>query len=69
MRPNGTGMAGVPPLEILNCKSPPLSAIIRSEKRINRPSRRKKMDPVHFTGKEILDMAVRIEENGLKFYT
>ncbi len=27
------------------------------------------MDPVHFTGKEILDMAVRIEENGLKFYT
>lgn len=27
------------------------------------------MDPVHFTGKEVLDMAVRIEENGLKFYT
>lgn len=27
------------------------------------------MDPVHFTGKEIIDMAVRIEENGLKFYT
>lgn len=27
------------------------------------------MDPVHFSGKEVLDMAVRIEENGLKFYT
>lgn len=27
------------------------------------------MDPVHFTGKEIIDMAVRIEENGLRFYT
>lgn len=27
------------------------------------------MDPVHFTGKEVLDMAIRIEENGLKFYT
>ncbi|MBI5642885.1 MAG: ferritin family protein [Deltaproteobacteria bacterium] len=27
------------------------------------------MDPVHFTGKEVLAMAVRIEENGLKFYT
>lgn len=27
------------------------------------------MDPVHFTGKEVLDMAVKIEENGLKFYT
>ncbi len=27
------------------------------------------MDPVHFTGKEVLEMAVRIEENGLKFYT
>jgi rubrerythrin len=26
------------------------------------------MDPVHFTGREVLDMAVRIEENGLKFY-
>lgn len=26
------------------------------------------MDPVHFTGKEVLDMAVRIEENGMKFY-
>ena len=26
------------------------------------------MDPVHFTGKEILDMAVSIEENGLDFY-
>ena len=26
------------------------------------------MDPVHFTGKEILDMAVRIEENGMRFY-
>lgn len=27
------------------------------------------MDPVHFTGKEVLDMAVRIEENGMKFYS
>lgn len=27
------------------------------------------MDPAHFTGKEVLDMAVRIEENGYKFYT
>lgn len=27
------------------------------------------MDPVHFTGKEILEMALRIEENGFKFYT
>ena len=27
------------------------------------------MDPVHFTGKEVLDMAVRIEENGMRFYT
>lgn len=27
------------------------------------------MDPVHFTGKEVLDMAIRIEENGLKFYS
>lgn len=27
------------------------------------------MDPVHFTGKEILDMAVRIEENGMRFYS
>ncbi|OGP16576.1 MAG: hypothetical protein A2V21_300140 [Deltaproteobacteria bacterium GWC2_55_46] len=26
------------------------------------------MDPVHFTGKEILDMALRIEENGMKYY-
>lgn len=26
------------------------------------------MDPVHFSGKEILEMAVRIEENGYKFY-
>lgn len=26
------------------------------------------MDPVHFTGKEVLDMAVRIEENGMRFY-
>lgn len=26
------------------------------------------MDPVHFTGKEVLEMAVRIEENGMKFY-
>lgn len=27
------------------------------------------MDPVHFSGKEVLTMAVRIEENGLRFYT
>ncbi len=27
------------------------------------------MDPVHFSGKEILEMAVCIEENGLGFYT
>lgn len=27
------------------------------------------MDPVHFTGKEVLDMALRIEENGLRYYT
>lgn len=27
------------------------------------------MDPVHFTGKEVLDMAVRIEENGMRFYS
>ncbi|MBE9529114.1 MAG: ferritin family protein [Proteobacteria bacterium] len=26
------------------------------------------MDPVHFTGKEIIEMAVRIEENGYTFY-
>lgn len=26
------------------------------------------MDPVHFSAKEILEMAVRIEENGLGFY-
>ncbi len=26
------------------------------------------MDPVHFTGKEIIEMAVRIEENGYRFY-
>jgi len=26
------------------------------------------MDPVHFSGKEVLEMAVKIEENGLKFY-
>jgi rubrerythrin len=26
------------------------------------------MDPVHFTGKEVLDMALRIEENGMRFY-
>ena len=26
------------------------------------------MDPVHFSGKEILNMAVCIEENGLSFY-
>jgi rubrerythrin len=27
------------------------------------------MDPVRFTGAEILEMALRIEENGFKFYT
>lgn len=27
------------------------------------------MDPVHFTGREILEMAVKIEENGFKYYT
>ncbi len=27
------------------------------------------MNPVHFTGEELIDMAVRIEENGLRFYT
>ncbi len=27
------------------------------------------MDPVHFTGKEIIEMAIRIEENGLRFYS
>lgn len=27
------------------------------------------MDPVHFTGREILEMALRIEENGLRYYT
>ncbi|MBI5599465.1 MAG: ferritin family protein [Deltaproteobacteria bacterium] len=27
------------------------------------------MDPVRFSGNEILEMAVRIEENGLRFYT
>lgn len=27
------------------------------------------MDPVHFTGREVLEMAVKIEENGLRFYT
>ncbi|HXI10952.1 MAG TPA: ferritin family protein [Thermodesulfobacteriota bacterium] len=27
------------------------------------------MDPVHFSGKEVLTMAVRIEENGMRFYT
>ncbi|MDH4227350.1 MAG: ferritin family protein [Deltaproteobacteria bacterium] len=26
------------------------------------------MDPVHFSAEEILDMAIRIEENGEKFY-
>lgn len=26
------------------------------------------MDPVHFTGKEVLDMAIKIEENGLRYY-
>ncbi len=38
-------------------------------RRLKRNSKEAEMDPVHFTGKEILDMAVRIEENGLKFYT
>lgn len=27
------------------------------------------MDPVHFTGAEVLEMAVKIEENGMRFYT
>lgn len=27
------------------------------------------MNPVYFTGKELLDMAVKIEENGLRYYT
>lgn len=27
------------------------------------------MDPVHFTGREVLEMAVKIEENGIHFYT
>ncbi|MBI5970373.1 MAG: ferritin family protein [Deltaproteobacteria bacterium] len=27
------------------------------------------MNPVHFTGEELIDMAVRIEENGFRFYT
>jgi rubrerythrin len=27
------------------------------------------MDPVHFTGREVLDMAIRIEENGMRYYT
>lgn len=26
------------------------------------------MDPVHFTGREIVEMAIRIEENGEKYY-
>lgn len=26
------------------------------------------MDPVHFSGKEVLDMAIKIEENGLRYY-
>ena len=26
------------------------------------------MDPVHFSGREILEMALRIEENGERFY-
>src|SRR3972149_1100438 len=26
------------------------------------------MDPVHFTGREIVEMAIRIEENGLRYY-
>lgn len=27
------------------------------------------MDPAHFSGAEIIEMAIRIEENGVKFYT
>ncbi len=27
------------------------------------------MDPAHFSGSEIIEMAIRIEENGVKFYT
>jgi rubrerythrin len=27
------------------------------------------MDPVHFSGSEVIAMAIRIEENGLKFYS
>ncbi|MBI5560973.1 MAG: rubrerythrin, partial [Deltaproteobacteria bacterium] len=27
------------------------------------------MDPVYFSGSEIIEMAVRIEENGGRFYT
>lgn len=27
------------------------------------------MDPVHFSGKELIDMAIRIEENGEKYYS
>ncbi|MBI5237324.1 MAG: hypothetical protein HY887_02750 [Deltaproteobacteria bacterium] len=27
------------------------------------------MDPVHFTGAEVIEMAVKIEENGMRFYT
>lgn len=27
------------------------------------------MDPVHFSGSEVVKMAVRIEENGMRFYT
>jgi rubrerythrin len=27
------------------------------------------MDPVHFTGREVLEMALRIEENGVGYYT
>ena len=27
------------------------------------------MDPVNFTGREILEMALRIEENGMRFYS
>jgi len=26
------------------------------------------MDPVHFTGREIVEMAIRIEENGMRYY-
>lgn len=26
------------------------------------------MDPVHFNGREIVEMAIRIEENGLRYY-